>query len=193
MKIKRYALFLLLFCLGAGLFVLLSRSDPGSPGPKLPAMEDGALARAEGFVYTRTVDGSVKWEIKAEEATYSEDRQDIRFGKVVGTFFEKGKQTLRVSGAGGLFHVENKDIEVEGGVRIVSSLGYAMTTERMSYSEDDKTVRADSSVFVHGNGLSMTSGKMDLQVNQEKLLLYDEVKGTLWNAKTIMGKAAEGN
>ena len=193
MKIKRYLLFFLLFCLSAGLFVLLSRSGAGTQAPKLPAMEDGALARAAGFVYTRTVDGRVNWKIEADEATYSEDRRDIRFGKVVGTFFGQENQTLRVNGAGGLFHVQRNELEVEGGVRIVSSLGYAMTTEKLRYSEDDKTVRAESSVFVHGNGISMTSGKMDFQVDQERLLLYDEVKGTLWNAKKIMEKGAEGN
>ncbi|MCZ7585294.1 MAG: LPS export ABC transporter periplasmic protein LptC [Deltaproteobacteria bacterium] len=143
-------------------------------------INDGTYARAEGFTYTRTMDGRVEWEIRAGQAEYSEDRQTARFDKVEAVFYDENRREVRLTGPHGAYETNTQNIDVDGGVRVVSSLGYALETPSLRYTQDDRTISGDEQVFVRGEGFSLEGGRVSLRLEGEFLVLDGNVRGTIW-------------
>jgi LPS export ABC transporter protein LptC len=185
MKTKRVFLLGFAVLILAGALWVFFKSPSDNPVQTTPRLEEGTYARAEGFSYTRNTDGRVEWEIKAKQADYLESRQIAEFKMVEAVFYDKNNQTVRLNGKTGRYFVDTQDIEVGGDVRIVTSMGYTLTTETLKYTQADQTIRSASQAFVHGEGVAMSCDQVVLAVPDEKLELIGDVKGTLWNPEMI--------
>lgn len=147
--------------------------------------EEGNSSRAQGFTFTRTQSGRVEWEIRAKEAVYTEDRNTVEFHEIEAFFYPDDAGSLRLAGAHGRLFTQTQNVELDGGVRLISSKGYTLTTDRVTYTQADRTIRADTQVFIRGEGMAMSSVGMTVAIEDERLEFLSEVKSTLWNVDVL--------
>lgn len=172
-------------------FVVACGEENAAPEAVVAEDEAGHFSKAEGFAFTRTHEGRVEWEIKAKEAVYSDDEKTARFTDVEALFYPKDSGTLRLSGKRGVFDVANQNIELTDGVRLISSRGYTMTTGHLRYSQADRTIRTESTVFVNGDGMALSCEGMTVDVAGERLIFENNVKSTLWNTDVLAERPHE--
>ncbi len=179
--------FLRIFLLVSMLGVLATACghDESPTGLEVPDSEDGNSSRAQGFTFTRTQAGRVEWEIRAKEAVYTEDRKTAEFTEIEAFFYPEGAGSLRLAGTRGRLHTDTQDVELDGGVRLISSKGYTLTTDHVKYTQSDRTIRTDAQVFIRGEGMAMSSVGMTIAIEDERLEFLSEVKSTLWNVDVL--------
>ncbi len=172
-----------------GVLATACGSGVGPSEPEVPETEDGNSSRAEGFTFTRTQAGRVEWEIRAKEAVYTEDRKTAEFHEIEAFFYPDNAGSLRLAGERGRLFTDTQDVELDGGVRLISSKGYTLTTDHVKYTQTDRTIRTDAQVFIRGEGMAMSSVGMAIAIEDERLEFLSDVKSTLWNVQLLQQAA----
>lgn len=82
---------------------------------------------------------------------------DARISQTDGT-------VLDVEARAGTFDSDSKDAVLTGGVTVISSTGYTMTTEEMRANFDGSALDADSAVVVDGPDMRIEAGRMQVRL-----------------------------
>lgn len=181
--------------LGAVLAVLAIRLGREIRGPKNvvdleKASEEGAYASAEEFTYTRTEGDRVVWELKARSGEYRQTGELVTVHDVEAVFHTGKDGNVRVTGPAAVMHTDTQNVEINGGVRAVSTLGYTLRTDRVTYGHADDEIRAPERVFVKGPGLSAGGGSLTMHLGDEIVEVEGGVTAVIWDMEKL--KAASG-
>jgi LPS export ABC transporter protein LptC len=182
MRILKVILLILPLC---GLLWLAVRPSVKNITNTVDRIAEGAYATGEDFSFTRNKNGRVECEIKAKQAEYSENKQIANFKDVEATFFDEKDRTVRVTGKKGKYNSDTQNLELFGEVRVVTSLGYSMSTEGLIYTNADRTIRSTSPAFIKGDGVAMNSEQVVFYIDDEKADFVGDVKSTLWNPRML--------
>lgn len=148
-----------------------------------PKEEPGLDAKVEqmirGFHLVETQNGQKEWQIKADKATSLKLQEPVvRLEKADVTFYGENEVTFKVLGEKGDVDVNSKDIWISGNVRMASSNGYRIRTEKVLYKSQERKLfapgfvkligpdqAAGESLFLDGTGLlaDLKTSTIDVQ------------------------------
>ena len=142
------------------------------------ASEETADLKLDRVHYMETREGMKEWELIADSASYFKDDGTILLQNVRATFFGKNEEIYFLAGEKGKFNTQTKMIEVYEGVKIDSSDGYHVQTNRLTYSADEKILSTKDPVEIQGPDFFMAGNGMTVDLNQQRLKVLGGVTTT---------------
>lgn len=145
--------------IAASLVFLLSCS-PEKPRTKLPVgekVEDIPNFVMEGFRLRSSDKGEVKWELDAKSAQVFELKKKSYCQNFTMRIFEKDGKTSVLTGDRAVIDMNTNFMEATGNVRLTSSAGMLLITEKLNWDDQKKLAYGDGPVTVI-NGDSVLKG-----------------------------------
>src|SRR5262245_45048941 len=119
------------------------------------------------------------WEVAAREAQYYEEDHQIVVDAPEVSFFVKDDQgTVSVKGKEGKILLDGREmdrVDLNGSIEL-RFRDYLVKTESASYKRTDDAVVAPGAVVVTGNGLSLSSDRMTVEMGSQHARFEGKVK-----------------
>ncbi|TLM68967.1 MAG: LPS export ABC transporter periplasmic protein LptC [Deltaproteobacteria bacterium] len=168
-------LLLLLALLLAGVLVavVLMRYRPHSAVEEvarvLPSGIDMAL---QDINYTHTEGGVTRWRLVAKQVEHQAAEKFTSLGDLQVTFYDvKGVEQGTLKARKGRVNADFSVVEVSDSVEFTSVRGYTLTTDYLTYRQEDRTIRTDApvrlvsaKVRLDGVGMSLGLGTRSLRI-----------------------------
>jgi LPS export ABC transporter protein LptC len=128
------------------------------------------------------------WEVAAREAQYYEEDRQIVVDEPEVSFFVKDDQgVVSVKGKQGKILLDGREmdrVDLEGGIEL-RFRDYLVRTDRAFYQRTDDTVVSPGAVVVTGNGLSLSSDRMTVEMESQHVRFEGKVR-------TVLERTVEG-
>jgi LPS export ABC transporter protein LptC len=132
--------------------------------------------------YTETREGIKEWELEAASARYFQNENTLFFEEVKATFFGKNQDTYVLVGERGKFNTQTKAIEVFNGVKLDSSDGYRMRTQRLQYQADKRELKTSDPVEMSGPQLQIQGTGLIVELDHQRMKILKRVTTTFFPA-----------
>lgn len=119
--------------------------------------------------------GGVKWQLDADQAETFEQAGKTILKKVRIGIEEPGR-TWTVTGHEGEMVQESKDVELRGGVVIVSSDGLRLETTRLFWAGEDQRAWTNDPVTVYRSGAVVKGQGLEARVKEQTTLIKGRVR-----------------
>jgi LPS export ABC transporter protein LptC len=141
-----------------------------------------AAQRIQNFRRVKMEGDRKAWEVAAREAQYFQDDQQVKVDGPEVSLFMKGDQgVVSVRGEQGKLFLNGRDMdraELHGAIE-VRFKEYVVKTDRAVYERASDTVVAPEAVSITGNGLAVTSKRMTVEMEAQRLHLEGAVETVL--------------
>ena len=158
--------------------VAIIKINVNKPRNLLKALPDVDL-KIKGFVYTEVGEANVKWEVKAETATYNKKQNLAVFDRVQIKLTTSDGKVFIMKGDKGLMFTDTKNIEIKDNVVIISDAGDRFSTDHLSYSDAEKKFYTDAPVTMENKRMKITGVGLTLLMNTGELNLSSLVKAKI--------------
>lgn len=180
------AILLVMVVLGVLLF---SRSFDGDLLPelieKLPENVDLGLDRVH---YSQSENGIESWVLDADRAAYQRKEEELALTGVELTFFSTGRfGDVKLNAAGGILRQQQKLIDLQGDVRIVTATGEQFLSETLQYDYARRLATTDDLISMRSRQLNLTGKGMDLDLGRGTLKIRENVHA-LFNERQTAGE-----
>lgn len=139
---------------------------------------EGSLS-LNNFEYRDVKEGSARWTVWADTATYFEDRSETILEQVKAVFFlENGKQ-VELEGDTGVLHNDTNNMEINGNVKVRYDDAYELTTDRLLYDRDKELIHTAAELLVEGEGIILKGQGMRLELEKRALTILSDIETTL--------------
>lgn len=161
-------------------YSLVTRSDTTSPSSVTRKETlDQADAGMQQFVFRQTKDGAVQWEVKAQQASLYEERNEALLKTVqVALLGAKGKE-LTVDGEEAQLNTATKDFVLANRDReipIQLESGYTVYSNHLKWTDQKQELSTSDPVRIEGNGLRITGVGLLGQLAREEFQVLDDVQ-----------------
>lgn len=177
--IRRFLLCLTLVSSAFLGYILLTRTDTTSPSVTARKQAlDRADAGMEQFIFRQTKDGALQWEVKAQQASLYEDRNEALLKTVqVAMLGSRGKE-LTVHGEEAQLNTLTKDFTLSNrssDIAVRFESGYVVYTNHLHWSDKSQELSTRDPVSIEGNGLRITGQGLKGKLDQEEFQVLDNV------------------
>lgn len=176
-------LLLLLALLLAGILAVLvvTRYRPASTLDEvarvLPTGVDMAL---QDINYTHTEGGITRWRLVAKQVEHKSAEKLTALGDLQVTFYDvKGVEQGTLKARNGRVNADFSVVEVNDEVEFVSVSGYTLMTDRLTYHQEDRSVRTDAPVKLVSKRLKMDGVGMTLWLDNKRLRIPSGVRAIM--------------
>jgi LPS export ABC transporter protein LptC len=179
-----FFVFSILAALGALLYFsyqVLRTADFAIPALFSPSSGKRVVISMEGFRLVQTEEGRVAWSVKAGRAELMESK-DAQLREIEAYFSSPDGRTAALIGETGTLDTANGNATIRRGVRevrIVTSDGYLMTTDSLSWKARERTVRTADPFKVLGREIYVEGKGMTADVDLGRLVVDSNVKAIL--------------
>jgi LPS export ABC transporter protein LptC len=163
---------------GVAIVAWLTLASPPVKETSSQEIEIGADLKLDRVHYTETREGVKEWEMEAASAVYFKGENTILLDHVRAVFYGKDKERYVLVGEKGKFHTQSKMIEVYDGVKIDSSGGYHLRTERLKYEAEQRKLTTSDPVEMNGPDLQVEGVGMVVDLNLQRLRVLGGVTST---------------
>jgi LPS export ABC transporter protein LptC len=159
------------------LIFLGSRSpDSGEVRKEDPVFAEPGLNIGK-IEHTATRNGMTEWQLEADSATYLMDGNQAVLTDLAVTFFLKNEGKAFLKARKGVLNTGTFDIDVSGNVEMEND-GYRLETEQLRYRHEQRVVSSTTPVKLTGNGFTILSDTLEINLNTNRTLFNGNVKGT---------------
>lgn len=120
-NVRRILLIIVIGIVGLSGYYIFSNGNNTVEKVVLKTLDAGIDIEIENFKVVHEVNGGEKWELTADLAQVDQEKDLTLLTNVKLTIREKDKQKLRVVADSGSIMNENKDIQLEGNVKMVGA------------------------------------------------------------------------
>lgn len=147
--------------------------------PLPPETATQAIMALSRVHQTATKDGHTQWELDAEAAELEAGTGKMVLQAPKVNFFLEDGTKISLTAREGVLHTKTNDMEVHGKVRIHNDR-YTLTTETLTYENDQRVLQAKSAVQITGAAVDLKADAMryDLTTNQTEF--HGRVEGILY-------------
>lgn len=138
-----------------------------------------AEMRLSDMEFTELQEGKRLWTIKAAEAKYFQEGQKTVLAKVVITFFLDSGEEVRLESQEGALYAGSKDIELWDSVYTTLPRGYQLSTDRVYYDHQRKTISSRAPVRLAGPDVQLEGRLWEYRISDNKAVVEGGVQGTL--------------
>jgi LPS export ABC transporter protein LptC len=136
------------------------------------------ISSMRGFHLTHKENDKIKWELKAEKATFPEDTKEVLLKDL--TMRISHDREMSLSGGSGIYDIEEKtlvikkpiEIDIEGATLITDSLTW--NGQKGILSTDEWFTFKDKYIHIEGKGLTA-------KVKEQQIRILKNVKGTFYH------------
>ncbi len=146
-------------------------------------VKTGVNVSIEDFHLTEEKEGKKQWELSADKAEVVNSKGITRLRNIEMNFFQKNGDELFVSADKGIIQNSNKNIELIGNIKVSNLDGYILTTEKLKWTSDKKTILSDEKIEITGVDLNIIGKRMAVDVEKEILEIYGGVKVLYYGMK----------
>lgn len=140
---------------------------------KLPENVDLGLDRVH---YSQNENGIESWVLDADRAAYQRKAEELALTGVELTFFNAGRfGDVKMIAAGGILRQQQKLIDLQGDVLIVTSTGDQYRSETLRYDYATRLATTDDPISMQGRQLRLTGKGMTLDLAQGTLQVRENV------------------
>jgi LPS export ABC transporter protein LptC len=143
------------------------------------ANSNEARVTLTGFDYSDVKEGRTRWTLRAAEARYFDDTQKTVLSQVNATFFLKDGRQVELQSDEGVLHNETKNMEVSGNVRLSSTDGYRLETDRLDYDHHTDMLHTAAPVLLEGRGLTLKGLGMEFEIGNRSLSILKNIETKL--------------
>ncbi|MBW1980405.1 MAG: LPS export ABC transporter periplasmic protein LptC [Deltaproteobacteria bacterium] len=167
----------------AGVVVVTMESGTGkSPEDLLaanPAPDDKANVTLDQLDFSDVSEGKASWTLKASQARYYKEQQVTAFTNVQAVFYMKDGSRVELRGDEGTLHNDTRDVEIKGEVRVKVGDQYRLTTERLFYSNKERSITTPDPVVIEGQGIFVRGRGMILALDSHSLRIMNQVEARM--------------
>jgi LPS export ABC transporter protein LptC len=155
------------------------RVNVNKPKNFLKALQESVDLQIKGFVYTEVGEANVKWEVKAETATYDKKRNLAVLEMVQIKLTTANGKVFEMSADKGQMLTKKKNIEIKGNVIIASDNGDKFSTDHLNYNDAEKKFYTDAPVTMENRRMKITGKGLTLFMNKGELNIPSMVKARI--------------
>lgn len=155
------------------------RTNISKPKNLLKVFQDSVDLQIKGFVYTEVGDANVKWEVKAETATYDKKQNLALFDKVQIKLITSNGKVFMMTADQGKMLIKEKNIEIKGNVVINSENGDKFSTDYLNYKDAEKKFYTDAPVIMENQRMKITGRGLALFIDKGELNIPSMVKAKI--------------
>lgn len=145
------------------------------PEIKLKILSDKADLEVKNVLCREVGDSNLKWEIRADKASYLKDKNHALFDKVELKLLLSDGRTYVMTGDKGQLNTATKDMKISGNVRIVSGSGERFETERLQYSYTNKSLHTNAAVMMQTPKIRIRGVGMSISLVNKNMVLLSKV------------------
>ncbi|MHB8707292.1 MAG: LPS export ABC transporter periplasmic protein LptC [Desulfuromonadales bacterium] len=177
-KPRNLLLLLALVLAGALAAIVLMRYRPpvelAEVAKVLPTGVDVAL---QDINYTHTEGGVARWRLVAKQVEHRAEEKLTTVSDLHLTFYDlKGVEQGTLQARNGQVNADFSVVEVRDAVEVVSSNGYTLQTDHLTYRQKDWSLQTDAPVRLTSAGLELDGVGMVLNIDTHKLLIPARVR-----------------
>ena len=165
---------LLIAALAAVVYVRGQKAKTGS----LKIIPDHVDIQVKNVVYTDVGSDGVKWEVKADTATYLRKEGRALFDRVTVKMVLPSGRTFTVKGDKGVLGTESKNMDLAGHVVVLSDQGDRITMDDLHYRDAEKVFKTDSQVFHENDSMKVQGKGMVIYLTTREMKLLSAVRAT---------------
>ena len=156
-------------------FLVYRESKKTSPETILKILSDKADIEVKNVIYREVGDGDLKWEIRAERASYMKKENRAFFDKVELKIHLADGKTYVMTGDKGQLNTATKDMEISGNVEIVSDSGEHFKTDFLKYTYAEKRLHTEAKVTMKKHSMQLSGVGMSLSLLDKDMALLSKV------------------
>jgi LPS export ABC transporter protein LptC len=141
----------------------------------LKIISDKADLEVKNVIYREVGDDDLKWEIRAERASYMKKENKALFDKVELKIHLSQGKTYVMTGDKGRLDTDTKDMEISGNVEIVSDSGERFETDCLQYSYKEKRLHTEAKVVMKTPKMQISGVGMSLSLANKDMVLLSKV------------------
>jgi LPS export ABC transporter protein LptC len=138
-----------------------------------------AEMRLSDMEFTELQEGKRLWTIKAAEAKYFQEQQRTLLAKVRITFFLQNGEEIQLESQEGALYAGTKNIELWDSVHAVLPGGYQLSTERVYYDHQKRTIASEAAVQLAGPDVQLEGRVWEYRIPENKAVVEGGVQGAL--------------
>jgi LPS export ABC transporter protein LptC len=142
---------------------------PAPPPPK-PAVSSGAKAKMESLSLTEIEEGGRRWKLKAAQAEYLKNSNEIRIRDVYLEFYGADQQTVYLWGKAGLVNTKTRDLVIKGDVKLQKG-DVTIYTPEIQYSQKERTLVAPDEVILVSPQAQISGKDLHIDLTKKSLVL----------------------
>ena len=151
-----------------------------NPLKALDYLPDSALHMRD-FRRAKIEDGRKVWEIVGDEANYYKDQKQVIIKKARFYYYDKKGETAETTGDVATLFINEKELErmqLQGNIE-VNYQGYTLKSEEAIYHPDKQLIVLPQRATVVGEGLQVEGSSMEVELEDKKVRLLQNVKTKL--------------
>lgn len=182
LRIKAHAGRALLACLvvsvvaGAIWYRRQAVNDQPQAPAGLPANDSKAEMVTRDFRHVETRMDRTIWVLESARAEIFEDKASLHEVKVTW-YGEPGEVTVVITSAEGTVDFRERTAELRGDVRVARADGAVLSTEKITWDERTKILRAPSAVVITTPSFTFRGAGLDANLATERITLRGRVQG----------------
>ncbi len=136
----------------------------------------------DNFHFTQAGQGKSDWEVKAVRAKLFKKENKAVLEDVVAVFTTSQGVRLELKGDEGLFNTESHDIYIRkrnNDIKIISSNGYTMTTDSLSWDNKKRVVATDDAVLIEGKEIKLKGKGLRINAISQELEVLSDVEAVI--------------
>jgi LPS export ABC transporter protein LptC len=142
----------------------------------LKIMADRVDLQVRNVRYTEVGDSGMKWEILADTVTYEKKENLAFFDKLTVKLVTEDGRIFLMTGDRGRLNTEERDIEIDGNVTVVSDSGDRFRTDQLRYRNRDNRVETDRPVAMETGNVRINGVGMILSLNEKKVAILSQIR-----------------
>lgn len=179
---------LLVMALGLALVLLAVIALRYRPGSQLQSLVEslpqGVDVSMQDIDYTHIEEGRPRWRLVAEQVERQAATGLLGVGSPQMSFYDpEGELSGTLQAGEGEVSDDYRKVLLRGDVILQNSAGYTLYTDHLDYDQSTQTATTDAYVRLVGNGLNLEGTGLAFHVQQQRLNLHADVKGTLDSGK----------
>ncbi|HEV8307849.1 MAG TPA: LPS export ABC transporter periplasmic protein LptC [Methylomirabilota bacterium] len=149
-----------------------------APAPAPPAQQ--ADYRIQEVHVNETLEGNLRFTLDADRAeVFDKDQRTVMHKVVVRLFSKDGEWTLTADE--GVLDNAKRDVSLSGNVVVASNDGLRMTTQGISWRNDERHLYTDEAVEIKRAGTTITGRGLDLRMREQEAVLEKNVRVVIQN------------
>ena len=173
---------LLLICLAGG--SLWWYFTPAPPMPA-PAVASGEKAKMESLSLTEIEEGGQRWKLKAAQAEYLKNRDEIRIRDIYLEFYGADQQTIYLWGKTGLVNTKTRNLTIKGDVKLQRG-NLTIYTPEVQYFPKERALVAPEEVILVSPQAQVSGKDLHIDLTQKSLVLKQHELTKIKVAKGIL-------
>ncbi len=180
-KIITVAAVFLLIAVAYGAYYLLRGREITLPSLFQPAPGARLLFSLDGFRSTQSENGKISWSMSSQKADLYENKE-AKLTDVEIIFKNPGKADAVLIGDRGIMNTSTGNATIRGDsreVRIVTSDGYLLTTDSLSWKAGERVVRTTDPFKLLGREIYLEGRGVLAKVDSNTIVVDNNVKAVL--------------